>query len=360
MIWLLAGCGDGIHRLPGERDSAGDTAGDTGADTAADTAAAEPLDVVVNELMPRNESTTAYDGVTYADWLELYNAGDAAVDLAGWSLSDERDEAKHVFPTGVSLAPRDFLLLWADGLPDIGRDHLDFSLSGDGGELVLRAPDGHGSVLTYGAVEADYSLSRAPDGCLGDGCWTWDFRGTPGTTNVPEDPLEVELLPVGSTWRWWDAGTSPGDGWAAPGFDDSAWESGPGPLGFGDTHQVSAVDGGPDTARYVTTWFRATVSIQGASGLSALRARLMRDDSAVVYVNGVEAWRTNLPDGDLTADTLAERSVSGYDETAYWEAELDPALLVEGDNTIAVEVHQAGVTSSDLSFDLGLLGEVVR
>ena len=71
----------------------------------------------------------------------------------------------------------------------------------------------------------------------------------------------------------------------------------------------------------------------------------MVDDGARVWLNGVEALSENVPPAnvDATRETLV---------VPFW---LDPALLVEGDNVIAVEVHQGG--EDDLAFDLGLIGE---
>jgi hypothetical protein len=86
---------------------------------------------------------------------------------------------------------------------------------------------------------------------------------------------------------------------------------------------------------------------------------LLRDDGAVVYLNGVEVARSNLPSGTLTDATLASASVGAPDETTYWSYSIDPALLQSGSNTLAVELHQASVDSSDLGFDLTLVGKVV-
>lgn len=324
-----------------------DSAGDLG-----------PLTVFVNEFMPANVAALEGQAANFPDWIELYNGGSSPLDLSGWRISDDREDVdEHVLADGVGLGPGQFLLLWADGLPDVGADHLPFSLAADGGEIALYAPDGRGAVVTYGQVEEDFSVARTTDGCVGDGCWTFVYRGTPGATNTPVVTTEVELLPAASTWSYWDAGSAPAGDWTSLGYDASAWGAGPGPLGFGDA-QTTVVYGGPDAARSSTVYFRTTVEVTGVATLLELRAELMRDDGAAIHVNGVEAERTNLADGELVYSTLAERSVGSSDETAYFDLELDPALLVEGTNVIAVEVHQASVSSSDLSFDLRLVGTV--
>jgi hypothetical protein len=69
----------------------------------------------------------------------------------------------------------------------------------------------------------------------------------------------------------------------------------------------------------------------------------------VVYLNGVEVTRDNLPGGTLTAATPASTVVAGADESAYQRFALGPAALRDGTNVLAVEVHQSSVGSSDVS-----------
>jgi hypothetical protein len=164
----------------------------------------------------------------------------------------------------------------------------------------------------------------------------------------------VPLLTAGSTWKYWDSGASPGAGWEQATFDDTAWASGAGPLGYGDTHIVTTVSYGADYyTKYVTTWFRGTFDVADTE-LASVTLGLLRDDGAVVYLNGVEVARDNLPDGALTDATFA--SASAASETGYGEFDIDVTALVAGTNTLAVEVHQATIDSSDLGFDVTVTG----
>ena len=124
------------------------------------------------------------------------------------------------------------------------------------------------------------------------------------------------------------------------------------------SHQVTTVSyGGVDTAKYITTWFRTTFDAPPRA-LDTLTLSLLRDDGARIYLNGSEIVRDNLPEGDLTDDTLSTASVGGADETAYWSFTLDPTLVETGSNTLAVEIHQSAADSSDLGFDLALEAEI--
>ena len=82
--------------------------------------------------------------------------------------------------------------------------------------------------------------------------------------------------------------------------------------------------------------------------------RLLRDDGAVVYLNGVEVYRSNMPTGTIGHTTRASSPSATPRSWTWLTALLNPALLVAGDNVIAVEIHQDSPTSSDISFDLEL------
>lgn len=84
--------------------------------------------------------------------------------------------------------------------------------------------------------------------------------------------------------------------------------------------------------------------------------RLLRDDGAVVYLNGVEVWRTNMPAGSVGHLTPASVAIGGADESIFVQTTISPSLLLNGTNVLAIELHQSGGTSSDISFDLQLIG----
>jgi hypothetical protein len=80
--------------------------------------------------------------------------------------------------------------------------------------------------------------------------------------------------------------------------------------------------------------------------------RVLRDDGAVVYLNGVEVWRTNMPTGTVGFGTPASVAIAGADESTFVQTTISSSLLVSGTNVLAIELHQAGGTSTDVSFDL--------
>ena len=159
------------------------------------------------------------------------------------------------------------------------------------------------------------------------------------------------VLPRESLWTFFDKGYSPGVDWMNAGFDDSGWASGPAELGYGDGDERTVVDYGPDSGdKYVTTYFRSSFQISEISAVEQLIFKLKRDDGALVYLNGQEVLRSNMPGGEIQYDTRANDSTG--DEDAFFEFFVNPGGLVVGENVVAVEVHQRSASSSDISFDL--------
>jgi hypothetical protein len=166
------------------------------------------------------------------------------------------------------------------------------------------------------------------------------------------------LVPQGSTWKYLDNGTNQGTAWRTPGFDDSAWAAGPAQLGYGDNDEATRVGFGPDSAnKYITTYFRRTFDVANPSQFNTLRLRLLRDDGAVVYVNGQRVVASNFnADAPYGYQTPAPLNVANADESTFYDYAVDPSVLRPGTNTIAVEVHQSSGGSADVSFELELHG----
>lgn len=175
--------------------------------------------------------------------------------------------------------------------------------------------------------------------------------------SAPGDLTSLALVPLGAEWRFYDKGTLPAGGWTSTTFNDSGWSQGAAQLGYGDDDVVTTVSFGPNpAAKYITTWFRHAFTVDDPKALLAATLGLIRDDGAVVYLNGREVFRSNMPTGTITPTTLASASVGGTDESTIFETDIDPTLFLTGRNVLAVEVHQNDVGSSDLSFQLQLTG----
>lgn len=174
------------------------------------------------------------------------------------------------------------------------------------------------------------------------------------------DPCpETALVPAGAIWKYRDDGADLGRSWRQEPYDDSGWPAGPAQLGYGDGDEATVLGYGPNAAaKYPTAYFRKSFTVADPSVAVALVARVLRDDGIALYLNGVPVVLDNLPSRAPTFETLATVAIAGAEESAWTSWRLTPSLLLPGTNVLAAEVHQASPGSTDLSFDLELLGRV--
>lgn len=158
---------------------------------------------------------------------------------------------------------------------------------------------------------------------------------------------DADLISTGARWRFLDDGSNQQTAWRAPAFNDSGWPSGASPLGFGEPVIVSTTRTGR-----VTYYFRHAFVVTNSVRITNLTLRVLRDDGVIVYLNGTNVFKNNLP-ATVSSTTVASSSVEA---TAYLATNVSPGLLREGTNVIAAEVHNFSTTSGDLVFDARLIG----
>lgn len=177
-----------------------------------------------------------------------------------------------------------------------------------------------------------------------------DFIGA-----LPGDLEFASLIPAGAEWRYQDQGQNLGSAWRAALYEDDTWKRGAAPLGYGDDNITTVISFGPNSSsKHITSYFRHAFVVAEPERILSATLGVIRDDGAVVYLNGREIFRSNLPAGTVNYRTLASSAVSGGDESTYFETELTGTDFREGANVLAVEVHQAAANSSDVCFDLRL------
>ena len=173
---------------------------------------------------------------------------------------------------------------------------------------------------------------------------------------LPQSAAPLELVGRGATWTYLDNGTDPGATWKDPGFDDGLWFSGESQLGYGDGDEDTGVGfGGDPNNKFITTYFRHEFNVADPNSLQGLTLHLMRDDGAIVYLNGDEVYRNGLPAGPVDYLTMANITVGGVAEDTFLVVALDPDDIDLGDNLVAVEIHQVSITSSDITLEVELL-----
>ncbi|HXJ59575.1 MAG TPA: lamin tail domain-containing protein [Verrucomicrobiae bacterium] len=164
------------------------------------------------------------------------------------------------------------------------------------------------------------------------------------------------IIATNAVWKYLDDGSDQGASWIAPGFNDAAWLAGPAQLGYGDGDEATVVGFGPDgNNKFITTYFRHGFDVPNPGIYTVLTMRVRRDDGVIIYVNGAEVYRSNMPTGPVAFNTPAPATASD-DGSTFQTTTLSPSVLVSGHNVIAAEIHQQSGTSSDISFELELLG----
>lgn len=142
------------------------------------------------------------------------------------------------------------------------------------------------------------------------GSRTTDPIGLPfnGIVEINAGTVIQPLIPLGAVWRYLDDGSNQGTAWRETNYNDFAWSSGPAQLGYGDGDEATLVNSGPNpNDRFITTYFRRTFVVSDPASIARLNVRLLRDDGAVVHLNGTEVYRSNLPGGTIGYRTLADR-----------------------------------------------------
>ena len=264
-----------------------------------------------------------------------------------FTINLKRDDGAAVYVNGVELV--------RSNLPAGALTHATLALNAlDDGNTVFSYPIS-AAMLVAGnntiAVELHQTTAASSD-------ISFDFE-------LIGNPIDKTLIfPGGSTWKYL-ANNTRIPGWEATAFADAAWPSAVGKFGYGGDGEVTCIPSGgggtlclPTGNKWITTYFRKNVTIPNPSLYSNIQMGIIIDDGAVVYVNGVEVIRNNLPTGVITHATLASSAVSGAAENTFNKFVLPTSAFVAGINTIAVEIHQVNLPSSDLSFDMELFGSL--
>ena len=254
--------------------------------------------LVVNEVCYDNVSLADELGDTTSDWIELYNRGPEEVNLLNYGLGDSNPYQES---SGVRLP--------------------DYTLQ-PGGRIVVFA---NGNLPEYTA-------------------WV--------------NAKDRQMIASNAMWRYRSTLDAPASSWAAPAFEDASWLTGIAPFGYNDAKLnmdcATVLDYGKDSGnRYPAAYFRTTFTVINPAAITGLVVRARIDDGMVMYLNGREILRQNMPVGAVEHATLALSSVPS---TRWTSATLGTNGLVRGDNVLAVEVHQAFGADADLIMDMTLTG----
>ena len=240
----------------------------------------------INEILTDNSTGVQDEFDEYADWIELFNAGSTPINLKGFSLTDDPlDSTKWVFPQ-LSLSSGQYLHVFASG------------------KDVFNPP-----VIWSTVVDR------------------------------------------GDEWKYVIPNASTPANWKTNGFTDSDWKIGISGFGYGDDDDSTMLSEGT-----ISVYLRSTFNVDDLSAIERGILHIDYDDAFVAYLNGIEISRANIGvSGDnvifnqsaLNSNHEAKMYNGGKPEVFLIDDIKN--LLVEGVNVLAVEVHNAGSGSSDLT-----------
>lgn len=183
------------------------------------------------------------------------------------------------------------------------------------------------------------------------------------TMNIIE--VEEKLLFEGaSVWKYLDNGSDQGTAWRAAAFDDSTWKSGGAPLGYPASENrpefgriTTLIGFGPSSSnKYATSYFRTEFTVDSLANIGDRGlVRFGIDDGVILYLNGHEIGRFNLPEGDIPYNYYSD-NLANEDRLEQFQLNASHLqYLVEGKNVLAAEVHQDRPSSSDVYWDMELI-----
>ncbi|MBN2487377.1 MAG: CotH kinase family protein [Bacteroidales bacterium] len=158
-----------------------------------------------------------------------------------------------------------------------------------------------------------------------------------------------------NTWRYLPATSEPATNWHTIAFNDNAWLSGPGGFGYADGDDGTVIEA------VNSVYMRKKFSVANPSVITQLVLDVDYDDAYVAYMNGNEVARSyNITDNPplYNSQLTVDHEASLYQGQMPERNILDPSVLVEGDNVLAVQILNIGTASSDMSGNVFLSAEV--
>jgi len=252
--------------------------------------------LVINEVCYSNSKVEDETGDSTSDWIELYNNGPSAVNILNYGVGDANpyEETKGVRLPNYTIPVGGYLLIFASS--DL----------------------------------AEYTA------------WT--------------NAEDLVVIPENSSWKAFHQSSAPVGSWQSGFYSDSTWTEGISPMGHNtvagslDCATLLGDPGTPSTL-YQTAYFRKKFNVINPSVVTGMVMNARIKDGMVVYLNGTEIYRYNMPAGTVSYSTLAASAVPS---TSWTSPLLDSSLLIKGDNTLAVEVHKASATGTALIMDISL------
>ncbi|MFV0565307.1 MAG: hypothetical protein ACK5NB_05675 [Flavobacteriaceae bacterium] len=168
---------------------------------------------------------------------------------------------------------------------------------------------------------------------------------------------QTAIISTGDEWEYYDDSRMLPNDWFLY-KDTNEWKKGITPIGYGDSLVKTTINYGDDPAnKDIAKYFRKSFVLENPHDYLTYMLNVQRDDGVVIYLNGKEVMRNNMPYGVIAGDTKASSLIFASENEAMVHTQiLSPADFVSGINIISASVHQARGISSDCIFNLELTG----
>jgi hypothetical protein len=304
-------------------------------------------DVYITEFVADNaDGLEDVDGER-SDWIELFNAGDAATSLAGWRLTDDAGNPNlWTFPD-VTLNSGERLVVFASSkdrnVP--GEElHTNFRLSAEGEYLALLKPDG--------AIAQEFAPA-------------FPAQSPRASYGLPESAQAQVLLTQGSAAHTYvptaeNDGSSWGDSWTSLDFPLDDWGTGTLGLGFEAQSGYETLIGADvrEAMHFVASsaYVRVPFMVESPASISSLTLGMKYDDGFAAYLNGTLIATRNTPE-DLTWDSAATASHADVLNLDFERIDVSAFrhALLPGANVLAIH----GLNTSAANGDFLILPELV-
>ncbi len=312
--------------------------------------------VVINEI-----HSSPADKTVREEFVELYNTGDASVDLSGWYFSDG---IAYTFPEGTVLAPGGYAVVAQDpqvlatrypGVAALGP--FAGRIDNDGETIRVRnAEGGREDAVDFsrrfpwpiaGGSEG-YSLELVNPGLDNDLGGSWRLSN-------PNLGDSREFVPAGAIWRYLKGtaeASSPTGAWRGREFDDAGWLTGMAAIGYGEDFLRTALD--DMNGGYSSVYLRVRFAVADAAAVQALILEAQHDDGFNAWINGVHVAGANVSSQELPCNGVADSALENLTFVRFVLP--DPAAYIAaGTNVLAVQLFNASLgNSSDAFFDARL------
>lgn len=164
-----------------------------------------------------------------------------------------------------------------------------------------------------------------------------------------------KIIAEGDDWAYFKGTEEPPADWNTTDFNDASWMVGATPAGYSTDLPYKTVFNDMINT-YWSVYFRKTFDLASADAVNGLKLSMKFDDGYVAYLNGVEIFRESMPAGAPTFETAAtdHETNTTFTSKVFSCGAIELDALRTGKNVLAIQVHNATLASSDLSFSCEL------